>query len=245
MRQRFINILKKTSHWGYAITAAMLVTQANAQHGSLAGAWLMDSRGSWEGLAATKPAQEVLAAFDRSTDDPSMRCVAPALIRTAESQPPIEIIEQDDQILIIYESFNVVRRVQMNGRMPPEWWPLSPIGYSVGVWQGNELVVETTHLIPHLLKDDGFPFSGGSEARIVERYRSSGDRLEIDFDVEDAVNLQGGAATRTFTYDRMTDSMFLHYSCDPLDATGWRLPATGDSPRDLLRWLDLRPPIPE
>lgn len=204
----------------------------------------MDARGAWEGLAATEAAQEAMAEFDRSVDDPSMRCVAPGLIRTTESRAPVELVEQDHQILILYESFNVLRRVYMDGRRAPEWMPRSPVGYSVGTWQGDELVVETTHLTPHLLNDDGFPFSGDPDTRIVERYRPSGDRLELEFTVEDPVNLRG-PATRTMTFDRVPDSALLHFFCDPLDATGWRLPATGDSLRDLLRWLDLRPPIPE
>jgi len=239
-----MGVVRRSSRWGCAIFVAIVVTHAAAQDGALEGGWVMDVRGPWEGLAATDAAQEVMARFDRSVDDPSMRCIAPGLIRTAESRAPIELVEQDHQILILYESFNVLRRVHMDGRMAPEWMPHSPVGYSVGAWQGDELVVETTHLTPHLLNDDGFPFSGGPDTRIVERYRPSGDRLELEFTVEDSVNLRG-PATRAMTFDRAPDSALLHFFCDPLDATGWRLPATGDSLRDLLRWLDLRPPIPE
>ena len=89
----------------------------------------MDVRGVWEGLATTSSVQEALDKFDRSVDDPSMRCIAPGLIRAAESRAPLEIVEQDHQILIIYEAFNVVRRVRMDGRKAPEWMPLSPVGY--------------------------------------------------------------------------------------------------------------------
>ncbi|MDH3508910.1 MAG: hypothetical protein OEQ25_17360 [Gammaproteobacteria bacterium] len=229
---------------GIAVVIAMLATHAAAQEGALQGGWVMDVRGPWEGLVATDAAQQVVAEFDRSVDDPSMRCVAPGLIRTAESRAPIEIVEQDHQIFILYESFNVIRRIHMASDEAPDWMPSSPVGYSVGAWHGDELAVETTRLTPHLLNDDGFPFSGGPGARIVERYRPSGDRLTVEFTVEDPVNLHG-PATRTLTFDRVADSELLHFFCDPLDATGWRLPATGDSLRDLLQWLDLRPPIPE
>ena len=238
------DIFSRLSQWACMVIAATAVTNVNAQEGALSGGWVMDVRGTWEELAAANSVQEVLAEFDRSVDDPSMRCVAPGLIRTAESRAQIEIIEQDHQILILYEAFGVIRRVHLNGPQAPEWMPPSPVGYSVGVWQGDELVVETTHLTPHLLNDDGFPFAGHPYARIVERYRPSGDRLELEFRVEDPVNLRG-PATRTHTFDRVPDSMLLHYHCDPLEATGWRLPATGDSLRDLLEWLQLRPPIPE
>ncbi|HSG66070.1 MAG TPA: hypothetical protein VLD39_13760 [Gammaproteobacteria bacterium] len=230
-----IGAVGRPREWGFAIAVWMLAMQAGAQEGALQGGWVMDVRGAWMGLAPTDAAQAAIAGFDRSVDDPSMRCVAPALL---------EIIEQDHQILILYESFNVIRRIHLTGDVAPERLPASPVGYSVGAWHGDELVVETTRLTPHLLNDDGFPFSGGSGSRVVERYRPSGDRLEVEFTVEDPVYLQQ-PATRTLTFDRVPDLVLLHFSCDPLDATGWRLPATGDSLRDLLQWLDLRPPIPE
>lgn len=237
--------MRAASRWGWAIVTAMWVTHASAQEGTLQGGWIMDVRGAWEGREPTAAAQEAIDRFDRSVDDPSMRCIAPGLIRTAESRAPLEIVEQDHQILIIYESFNVVRRIHTDGRRAPDRLPSSPIGYSVGDWEGDELVVETTHLTPHLMNDDGSPFSGDpGGARILERYRASGDRLELEFTVEDPVNLRG-PATRTMTFDRVPDLVLLHFHCDPLDATGWRLPATGNPLRDLLKWLDLRPPIPE
>ena len=67
--------------------------------------------------------------------------------------------------------------------------------------------------------------------------------MEAEFTVEDPVNLET-PATRTLTYDRVADQLMLHFHCDPLDATGWRLPATGDSARDLRRWQALRPSVP-
>jgi len=236
--------VRRSARWGCALAAAVLAMPAAAQQGMLQGVWAMDDRGAWEELAPTDAAQQALARFDRAADDPSMRCVAPGLIRTAESRPPVEFVEQDHQILMIYESFNVVRRIYTNARPPPEWLPPSPLGYSVGAWHGDALVVETTHLTPHLLNDAGFPFSGDPAARIVERYRPSADRLELEFTVEDPVYLRQ-PATRTLTFDRMHDALLLHYACDPLDATGWRLPATENSLRDLRQWLDLRPLIPE
>ncbi len=228
---------------GAALLSAFAMPLA-AQPGSLQGGWIMDVRGRWQGLALTEAAQAKLASFDRSVDDPSMRCVPTGLIRTAESQAPLEIVEQEHQVLMLWEQFNVVRRIYLDGRTAPDWWPLTPLGFSTGRWDGDTLVVETTQLAAHLLNDDGTPFSGGPGTRILERFRGVGDRIEAEFTVEDPAFLQR-PATRTFTYNRVPDQMMLDFRCDPLDATGWRLPATGDSLRDLLRWLDLRPPIPE
>ncbi len=227
-----------------ALGGWLLAAHAAAQPGSLEGGWIMDDRGPWRDLLPTAAAEQAIAAFDRAVDDPSMRCVAPGLIRAEESRAPLEIVEQDHQILVLHEAFNIVRRIDMAGREAPEWIPASPLGYSVGAWQGDALVVETTHLTPHLFNDDGFPFSGGPQTRIIERYRGTGDRLVVEFTVEDPVNLRA-PVSRTLTYDRVPDQVILHFQCDPLDATGWRLPATGDDDRDLRQWQDLRPLIPE
>jgi hypothetical protein len=237
-------VVRRSSELVLAGLLALSVAPAQAQPGSLQGKWIMDDRGDWRGLALTAVAQDTVDTFDRSVGDPSMRCVPPGLIRTAENRAPFEIIEQDHQIVILYESFNVIRRIYIDGRTAPDWLPSSPFGFSVGVWEGDTLVVETTRLAPHLFNDDGTPFSGGPGTRVLERYRASGESMEAEFTVEDPVNL-AATATRTLTYDRTPDQPMIHFHCDPLDATGWRLPATGDSLRDLLQWLDLRPPIPE
>ena len=109
------------------VIAATVITSVNAQEGALSGGWVMDVRGAWDELAAANSVQEVLAEFDRAVDDPSMRCVPPGLIRSAESRAQIEIIEQDHQILILYEAFGVIRRVHLNGPQAPEWMPPSPV----------------------------------------------------------------------------------------------------------------------
>jgi len=227
----------------FALGAWLLSAHAFAQPGTLEGGWIMDVRGAWEGLEPTDAAEQAIAEFDRAVDDPSMRCVPPGLIRTAESRAPLEIVEQDHQIHILYESFNIVRRIDTSGRGAPEWIPASPLGYSVGTWRGDELVVETTHLTPHLFNDDGFPFSGGPQTRVTERFRGFGDRMVVEFTVEDSENLRV-PVTRTLTYDRVPDQVLLHFHCDPLDATGWRLPASGNPERDLRQWRDLRPSVP-
>ena len=101
---KFIRNLKGTCSWRFIVVFAFLITGVNAQESNLSGGWIMNERGSWQGLVTTESAELVLAKFDRSVDDPSMRCIAPGLIRATESQAPLEIVEQDHQILILYEA---------------------------------------------------------------------------------------------------------------------------------------------
>jgi hypothetical protein len=81
---------------------------------------------------------------------------------------PMEIIQRPDQITIIYEAHNEIRRVYFGNRVIPEKDRVRDRnGYSIGRWEGHTLVVETGHLKEQV--DQRYPHS--ENARITERYR--------------------------------------------------------------------------
>lgn len=83
---------------------------------------------------------------------------------------PMEIIQRTDQITIIYEAHNEIRRVYFGDRILPVADRLPERnGYSTGRWEGDTLVVETAQLKEQV--DQRFAHS--DQARIVERYRLS------------------------------------------------------------------------
>jgi hypothetical protein len=83
---------------------------------------------------------------------------------------PMEIIQRPDQITIIYEAHNEIRRVYFGNRIIPEKDRLSERnGYSTGRWEGSTLVVETTNLNEQV--DQRYPHS--DKAKVVERYTLS------------------------------------------------------------------------
>jgi hypothetical protein len=83
---------------------------------------------------------------------------------------PMEIIQRPDQITIVYEAHNEIRRVYFGNRIIPEADRLSERnGYSTGRWEGDTLVVETTKLSEQV--DQRYAHS--DQARIVERYTLS------------------------------------------------------------------------
>jgi hypothetical protein len=80
---------------------------------------------------------------------------------------PMEIHQRPEQIIIVYEAHNEVRRVYLGSRIVPEADRLpGRNGHSSGRWEGNTLVVETTHLVEQV--DQRYAHS--DKARIVERY---------------------------------------------------------------------------
>ena len=111
--------------------------------------------------------------------DYSLRCLAPGLPRIFGAPYNADVVDAGDHYLMIYIEHNTPRRIWMDGRTPPADTPSTPMGYSVGRWEGNVLVVETTHLSPGWLDGSGLPMSGDG-TRIVERYVPSDDGLTID-----------------------------------------------------------------
>jgi len=85
---------------------------------------------------------------------------------------PMEIVQRPEQINITYEAHNEVRRVYLGDRIVPmaDRVP-GRNGHSSARWEGDTLIVETTHLVEQV--DQRYAHS--DQARIVERYRLTTD----------------------------------------------------------------------
>ncbi|HEY8522055.1 MAG TPA: hypothetical protein VIN61_18435 [Gammaproteobacteria bacterium] len=80
---------------------------------------------------------------------------------------PMEIVQHDDIILIVYEAHSEIRHVYLTNRAKEEDLFPDRNGYSVGRWEGDKLIVETTHL-KEAVDQRQFPHS--DQAKIVEEY---------------------------------------------------------------------------
>ena len=127
-------------------------------------------------------------------DNPDANCLPMGFLQFHQQPQPRKIIQTPKMIVIAYEANYGLRYIYMDGRKLPEqgsvqpWW----YGYSVGHWDGNDLVVETNNLrgaeeseFDGWLDVNGSPYSG--QAKITERFRRvSYGHLQIDMTVEDA-----------------------------------------------------------
>jgi hypothetical protein len=112
-------------------------------------------------------------------EDPSLRCRAPGLPRIFGAPYDMEIVDAGDHYVVIYVEHNNPRRIWMDGRTPPADTPPTSLGFSVGHWDGDTLVIETTHLTPGWLDGSGLPMSGDG-TRLVERWTVAPDRLSME-----------------------------------------------------------------
>jgi hypothetical protein len=87
------------------------------------------------------------------------------------------------------EEFDQVRTIHMDSAQNPSEVPRSPMGYSVGRWEGDTLLVETTRLNARYFNRHGIPQS--QDARIDERFTvdAAMGKLHYVLTVTDPVNL--------------------------------------------------------
>jgi hypothetical protein len=133
------------------------------------------------------------------TDDLVLKCVAPGMpMATIASGPaPIDLAERDGDIVIRTESFDVVRIVHLKTAADPALQPATPLGYSVGRWDGDALVVRTTRISwPYIDRNGRIP---QSEAVVVdERFsiEAATDRLVYELTVTDPATLTEAVTLR-------------------------------------------------
>lgn len=107
--------------------------------------------------------------------------------------PAIKFEVFEDRILIRYEYWNAVRTVHMNEASIPDELEPSRLGYSIGRYEGNTLVVETAAMTSTQINLMGNKFYLSEDAKYIERYELSddGERFNIVWSVADPVNLRG------------------------------------------------------
>jgi hypothetical protein len=103
----------------------------------------------------------------------------------------MEIIQQPEhkRIVMIFEgATHIWREIYMDGRAFPEGDALNPtyLGYSVGKWDGDTLVVDVVHFTDQTWLDRAGNFH--SEAlHLVERYTMTGpDHINYEATIEDS-----------------------------------------------------------
>jgi hypothetical protein len=150
---------------------------------------------------------------ENSKDNPDAHCLPLGLMQLHEHPQPRKIIQTPGLIVILYEAQGGVRQIFTDGRSlptndPQPWW----YGYSIGKWDGDTLVVETTGFRDDVWLDiDGSPLT--NTGKMTERFRRVNyGTMQIDVTVEDPK-----AYTKPFTvrvnHRLMPDTDLIEFVC--------------------------------
>jgi hypothetical protein len=128
----------------------------------------------------TESARASIVAFDPVTDIPTLNCAPKGMPAIMEQPYPMEIVDQGGEILLRLEEYDTTRTIHMDQSADSDG-PSSRLGYSIGRWEGNTLVVETTRLNwPHF-NTVGVPLS--SNAEIIERFIPINDGTRLNYEL--------------------------------------------------------------
>ncbi len=143
--------------------------------------------------------------------DNYVHCIPDGMPAMMMGMFPMEIMQRPEQINITQEAFNQVRRIYMNQQLP-KWDEIDPsfYGQSVGHWEGDTLVVETTGVKDYVT----FRWAPHSESmKITERiHLLAPDHLKDEVTVEDEHLAKPW--TWAWTFRRMKDYKLQEYVCE-------------------------------
>jgi hypothetical protein len=131
-----------------------------------------------EALAKKKENQE-----NWLTLDPEIKCYLPGVPRATYMPYPFQIFHSEKSIFIAYEYAGAVRNIFMEdpGPAPTDSW----MGWSVGHWEGDTLVVDVTGLGDQSWFDRAGNFHSDA-LHVVERYTPIGpNHLNYEATIED------------------------------------------------------------
>ena len=123
-------------------------------------------------LPLTERGSEIMRDFDGSSaDNPRLACEPTNILFDWTFEEDINRIAQTDtEIRLLYGSWGLDRTIHLDSDSPPDDIPLTRAGYSIGRWEGDTLIVQTTAFLPGILNADG-RLPHGSSLHVTEEFR--------------------------------------------------------------------------
>ena len=117
------------------------------------------------------------------TRDPEIKCYMPGIPRATYMPYPFQIVQSQDTILMAYEFASASRIIRMNSKekSPASAW----MGWSVGRWEGETLVIDVTDIEEQTWFDRAGNFHSDA-LHVVERFTpSDANTLNYEATIED------------------------------------------------------------
>ena len=148
-----------------------------------------------------------------SAQDPPANCLPQGVPKINSTPVPFKIFQEPNVVVILYEAFGQFRQIFLDGRPlvqdpNPQWY-----GYSLGKWDGDTLVVESSGFNGKAwLSQLGHPST--ASLHVIERFRRRDlGHMDIATTIDDP-----GAYTKPWTYTQpltlMVDTELLEDICN-------------------------------
>ncbi len=159
---------------------------------------------------------EALEILRRRTqsDLPATSCLPLGIPLAGLLSEPIRIVQSPRLIAILFEADDKYRQIHTDGRaLPKEFDQPAWLGYSIGKWERDTLVVETAGFNEKSWLDViGHPHS--EALRVVERYRRRDfGHMDVEMTFDDA-KMYTKPFTISFTLELQADSDIFEYLCN-------------------------------
>jgi hypothetical protein len=146
-------------------------------------------------------------------DDPNNLCLPSIIPEKDAITSPFKIVEIPGEVIILYESRTIFRQIFTDGRPLPADPQPSWQGYSVGKWEGDIFVVETTGFNGKgWLDTNGHPTSDA--LHVFEKYkRKDFGHMDIEITIDDP-KMYTRPWTVTENPHLVPDTELLEYICE-------------------------------
>ena len=163
----------------------------------------------------TEGAEARRAAFNPGTDDPLLNCGLKGMPGIMSNPYPIEFHDRGEIIELRLEEYDTVRTIYLSPDSAPQPTP-SILGHSMGRWDGDALVIETTHINWGHMQGRGILLS--DDLHLLERFMpvEAGGRLEYEITMTDPFAFtEPVTLTKSWVY--LPDVRVEPYECVPDD----------------------------
>jgi len=151
--------------------------------------------------------------YDAAKFDYTGRCLPMGLTRLMNSPFPIQIVQNNKDVIFLFEAWSTFHVVPIDGRGHPDDLLPQWNGLSVGHWEGDTLVIESSHFNDKSNLDTaGHPHS--DQLRVVQRFTRTDDKhITYEITINDSkIFTKPWKNVRTFTL--RPDWEILEYSCE-------------------------------
>ena len=142
---------------------------------------LADGKGFlWLGeYPLTDAARAIIAEYNPEFDDPLLDCAVKGMPAIMAAPYPYEFVDEGDIIVMRIEEYDLRRTIYLvpqDGNPEP-----SILGHSIGRWEGETLVVETSAINFGHFNVRGIPLS--DDVEIIERFTPIQDASELAYEI--------------------------------------------------------------